>query len=212
MRQVLRICRHVAALLVVGLVSTHAFAQSTDVFKGFSGDSKAPIQVDAATLEVFEEGDQRISLFSGGVTVRRGDTTMKAATMKLYSDKSGSENGFTRIEANGTVYVNSGNQTVTGSDAVVDNKAKTITLTGNVVLSRGKDVVTGQRLVINMATGSAKVDPQTGGRVQVLITPNDKKSGGGDSQPDTGGSKPASGGSKPAAAASTPDAAANKPN
>ena len=211
MRPVLRICRHVAALLVVGLVPAHALAQSTDVFKGFSGNSKSPIQVDAATLEVYEQDTQRVSVFSGGVTVRRGDTTMKAATIKLYSDKNGGENGFTRIEASGTVYVNSGNQTATGSDAVVDNKAKTITLTGNVVLSRGKDVVTGQRLVINMDTGSARVDPQTGGRVQVLITPNDKKSGG-DSQPDSGGTKPASGGSKPAAAASTPNAAANKPN
>jgi len=188
MKRMLRIFGSAAALVVAAFVSTHAFAQSTDVFMGFSSDSKAPIQVDAATLEVFEEGDQRISLFTGGVTVHRGDTTMKAATIKLYSDKKEDQNGFTRMEASGTVYVNSGNQTATGSNAVVDNKAQTITLTGDVVLSRGKDVVTGARLVIDMATGRARVDPEQGKRVNILITPNAKKSGAdqnspGDNQP-----------------------------
>ena len=68
---------------------------------------------------------------------------MKAATIKLHSDKDGKDpNGFTLMEATGTVYVNSGNQTVTGTQAVVDNKAQTITLTGNVVLSQGKNVIT----------------------------------------------------------------------
>ncbi len=196
MRQVLRICRHVAALLVVALVSTHAFAQSTDVFKGFSGDSKSPIQVDAASLEVYEEGDQRISLFTGGVTVRRGDTTMKAATIKLYSDKKDDQSGFTRMEASGTVYVNSGNQTATGSNAVVDNKAKTITLTGDVVLSRDKDVVTGARLVIDMATGRARVDPKQGEPVKILITPNAKKKGANANAP---------GGTTPGAAQKSPN-------
>jgi len=177
MKGMLGVSGRVAALIVAALVSTHAFGQSTDVFMGFSSDSKSPIQVDAATLEVFEEGDQRISLFSGGVTVHRGDTTMKAATIKLYSDKKDDQNGFTRMEANGTVYVNSGNQTATGSSAVVDNKAQTITLTGDVVLSRGKDVVTGAKLVIDMATGRARVDPEQGKRVNILITPNAKKPG-----------------------------------
>jgi len=56
------------------------------------------------------------------------------------------------------------------------------------VLSRGKDVVTGARLVIDMATGRARVDPEQGKRVNILITPNAKKSGAdqnspGDNQP-----------------------------
>jgi lipopolysaccharide export system protein LptA len=181
-----RICRRAAALIVVALVSTPAFAQSTDVFMGFSSDSKAPIQVDAATLEVFEQDNQRISLFTGGVTVHRGDTTMKAATIKLYSDKGGDQNGFTRMEASGTVYVNSGNQTATGSNAVVDNKAQTITMTGNVVLSKGEDVVTGARLVIDMATGRARVDPMPGKRVNILISPNAKNSDATDKTPGAG--------------------------
>lgn len=177
MKVMLRMRRWAGLLVAAALLAGPAAAQSTDVFKGFSGKSDAPIQVDATTLEVYEEGDQRISVFTGGVTVVRGNTTMKAASIKLYSDKDGGGEAFTRMEASGTVYVNSGEQTVTGSRALVDNKAQTITLTGNVVLSRGKDVVSGERLVVDMATGRARVEETPGKAVRIMITPNTKKSG-----------------------------------
>ncbi len=165
------------AFAAMMLLALPAAGQSTDIFKGFSSKSKAPIEVDAETLEIFEEGSQRIATFAGGVTVRRGNTTMKATTIKLYSDKdSDDNNAFTRMEASGTVYVNSGNQTVTGSRAVVDNKAQTITLAGNVVLSQGKNVIVGERLVINMATGRARVEQTEGKRIQGVFNPNVAKS------------------------------------
>ena len=149
-----------------------ARAQSTDIFSGFSGKSGAPIEVDAETLEITEEGDQRISIFDGGVTVTRGNTTMKAVTIKLYTaKKSGDSTAFTRMEASGgKVYVNSGNQTVTGNSAIVDNLKQTITLDGDVVLSQGKNVIVAERLVIDMATGKAKVDVP-GGRIKGVFSP-----------------------------------------
>lgn len=167
-----------------------AHAQSTDLFTGFSKKGNGPIEVDAQTLEIVEEGDQRISTFSGGVTVRRGDTTMKAAQIKLFSSKdseAADQNGFNRMEATGTVYVNSGKQTITGTQAVVDNKAQTIVLSGNVVLSQGKDVLAADRLVIDMATGKARVEQAPGKSIRMVITPDVKKNkdGGGE-----GGSEP----------------------
>ncbi len=164
-----------------------AHAQSTDLFTGFSKKGDGPIEVDAKTLEIVEEDDQRISTFSGGVTVRRGDTTMKAAQIKLFSSKdseAGDQSGFNRMEATGTVYVNSGKQTVTGSQAVVDNKAQTIVLSGNVVLSQGKDVLAADRLVIDMATGNARVEQTPGKTIRMVITPDVKKNKAGDGQGD----------------------------
>lgn len=161
----------------MAFIAAPAAAQSTDVFKGFSASSKAPIEVDAETLEITEEENERISTFAGGVTVRRGNTTMKAGTIKLYSAKDGGDsNAFNRMEATGTVYVNSGNQTVTGSRAVVDNNAQTITLVGNVVLSQGKNVIAGERLIINMATGMARVEQKPGERIQGVFNPGAVKS------------------------------------
>lgn len=168
----------VAAAIMVGLASPAAAAGADDLFKGFSGKSKDPIHVDAEALEIEEQGDTRISVFSGGVTVTRGDTTLKAATIKLYSDKKSSatnKNGFTRIEATGTVYVNSKDQTVTGKTAVVDNKAQTITLSGDVVLTQGDNIITGDRLIIDMETGKARVEQTPGKRIQGVFSADDAK-------------------------------------
>jgi lipopolysaccharide export system protein LptA len=179
----------VPAVLAAALCSAlPAHAQSTDLFTGFSQKGGGPIEVDAKTLEIVEEGEQRISTFSGGVTVRRGDTTMKAAQIKLFSNKGADatdQSGFTRMEATGTVYVNSGKQTVTGNQAVVDNKAQTIVLSGNVVLSQGKDVLAADRLVIDMATGNARVEQTPGKSIRMVITPDVKKDKDADAAPAT---------------------------
>ena len=172
--------------------SLPALAQQTDLFSGFGAKGKGPIEVDAKTLEILEEGEQRISIFSGGVTVRRGNTTMKAAQIKLFSKKESEatdQSGFTRMEATGTVYVNSGKQTITGSQAIVDNKAETITLSGNVVLSQGKDVLAADRLVIDMATGRATVEQVPGKSIRMVITPDVKKKK--DGKGDEAGTAPA---------------------
>ncbi|HET7717374.1 MAG TPA: LptA/OstA family protein [Bauldia sp.] len=167
--------------LVAAISAAPALAQKTDLFSGFGAKGNGPIEVDAKTLEILEEGNQRISIFSGGVTVRRGNTTMKAAQIKIFSNKDSDaidQSGFTRMEATGTVYVNSGKQTVTGSQAVVDNKAETIVLSGNVVLSQGKDVLAADRLVIDMATGRARVEQVPGKSIRMVITPDLKKKDG----------------------------------
>ncbi len=187
-----RLVRVVGCLALVGFLTVPAAAQSTDIFKGFSSKSNGPIKVDAETLEIVEQGDERISTFAGGVTVIRGNTTMKAATIKLHSDKDGKDpNGFTLMEATGTVYVNSGNQTVTGTRAVVDNKAQTITLVGNVILSQGKNVIRGERLVIDMATGRARVEQTPGKRIQGVFSPDGlKKSADDAAKPKAGDAAP----------------------
>ena len=45
------------------------------------------------------------------------------------------------------------------------------TLTGNVVLTRGKDVATGDKLVVDLRTGRAKIDQAPGKPIRVTISP-----------------------------------------
>jgi lipopolysaccharide export system protein LptA len=59
------------ALAVALFAALPAHAQTTDLFSGFSKKGNGPIEVDAQTLEIVEDGDERISTFSGGVTVGR---------------------------------------------------------------------------------------------------------------------------------------------
>jgi lipopolysaccharide export system protein LptA len=163
--------RIVAALAVLTLATGARADTTSDIFAGFQSKSKDPIQVDAQALEVHEDNGQRVSVFSGGVTVTRGNTTMKAGTISLYSGTQGATaSSFTRIEANGKIVVTSGNQSVTGSSAVVDMKTNTITVSGGVVLSQGENVITGSRLVVNMSTGTARVEQDPGKQIRGVFS------------------------------------------
>lgn len=180
-------------LLWSPLAAGGAFAQATgEMFKGFQSDESGPVNVEADQLDVSQKDGQRISTFSGNVTVTRGDSILKAGKIAIYSsdEKVGAAAGakpatkasaataglpgagnFTRIEASGKVYVNSGDQTATGDNAVVDMVAQTVTLLGNVVLSQGPNVITGDRLVWDMETGKARIDQKAGSRIRGVFTP-----------------------------------------
>jgi hypothetical protein len=56
-------------------------------------------------------------------------------------------------------------QNASGDLGVYDTKTKTITLTGNVVVSQGMNVVRGERVVVNTATGDARVESGVGRRL-----------------------------------------------
>lgn len=162
-----------ALAIVAAFAAAPARADSTaDIFAGFQAKSNDPVQVDAASLEVYEENKLRVSVFSGGVVVKRGNTVLKAGTIKLFSPSEGATpEAFTRIEASGKISVSSGDQTVTGGSAVVDMKASTITVAGGVVLSQGSNVISGSRLVVNLKTGRARVEQDAGKQIRGVFSP-----------------------------------------
>jgi lipopolysaccharide export system protein LptA len=84
-----------------------------------------------------------------------------------------------RIEARGGVTVVSKDQNASGDLGVYDLKKKTVTLTGNVVVTQGKNVLHGDRVVVDTVTGNAHVE--SGGtsqnRVRALILPNKNENG-----------------------------------
>jgi len=163
-----------AAIVIAAVLAGAASAQTSDLFNGFQKNSKDPVQIDAASLEIAEEGKQRISEFSGNVIVRRGDTVLRAKTIKVFSDLSDNRpknQAFSRIEASGGVEVTSGEQKVTGAKVVVDMGKQTITMTGNVVMSQGANVITGERLVIDLVSGRARVEQEAGKPIRGVFTP-----------------------------------------
>jgi lipopolysaccharide export system protein LptA len=85
-------------------------------------------------------------------------------------------------------------QVVTGDAAIFDTKTNLITMTGGVVLTQCKNVLRGDRLLVDMATGVSRVESDSG-RVQALLP----QGGGGDcgpSKPGGGSPLPALGGNK----------------
>ncbi len=151
-----------------------ASAQTAELFTGFQAQSNDPIQIDAASLEISEEGKNRISEFAGNVVVKRGDTVLRASKIRVFSPMGGNKpkgQSFSRIEASGNVEVKSGAQTVTGSQVVVDMGKQTITMSGGVVLSQGSNVITGDRLVVDLATGKARVEQEAGKPIRGVFSP-----------------------------------------
>jgi lipopolysaccharide export system protein LptA len=131
------------------------------------------------------------------VVAVQGDSTIRCSTMTVHykrgkekgSDKAAEkpaekppegearatpENGIQKVECAGPVTVVQKDQVATGDSAVFDQAAKRIVLTGNVVLSQCQNVTRGSRLVYDMNTGRANMDPVAGGRVSAMFVPGEK--------------------------------------
>jgi lipopolysaccharide export system protein LptA len=185
-------------LALAGFAAPATADPASAMFTGFQSNSKEPIKVDAGALEIADDGKQRISKFTGGVTIRRGDTTLKAATISLIQDlpakpagekaapdgqpetvaatkpapKARGTQSFSRIEASGKVVVSSGAQSATGDKAVFNAAANTVVLAGNVVLRQGESHITGDKLTIDLKSGVARME-QTGGRIKGEFLPSE---------------------------------------
>lgn len=78
---------------------------------------------------------------------------------------------LTRVEASGSVYFVTPEQTIRGDRAVYTPANDTIVLTGDVILTQGENVITGSRLVYNTRTESAQMEGGSNGRVQGVFYP-----------------------------------------
>lgn len=182
---------------------------------GLGGSGKEPIKIDADRLDVFDRESKAV--FAGNVVAVQGDSTIKCSTMTVhYQRREGAkgeakgearpepaavapagDGAIRQVECAGPVTVSAKDQVATGDHAVFDRVANRVVLTGNVVLSQCQNVTRGSRLVYDMNTGRANMDPTAGGRVSAMFVP-----GGRDDAPGkaAGCQQPAqaSGGSKAA--------------
>jgi lipopolysaccharide export system protein LptA len=161
------------ALAFVISLSAQAVAQEFGAaFAGFDTGSDEPIKIEADRLEVRDP--DKLAIYSGNVQVRQGDSLLKAPELRVFYTGEPTESGapgsqVSRIEAGPAVTVTSGDQSATGSSMVLDMGQEVITMSGNVVLTQGPNVVRGERLIVNLQTKQGRME---GGRVQTLITPS----------------------------------------
>ena len=149
-----------------------------NALQGFSQNRDQPVQIEAASLEVRDK--DKVATFSGNVHVIQGDTDLRSKTLVVYYEEDnpkagaikaaqpgpGGSSQIKRLEASGSVLVTQKDQTATGDKGVFDMRTNTITLTGNVVISQGQNVLRGERLIVDRATGVSRME---GGRVQGIF-------------------------------------------
>jgi lipopolysaccharide export system protein LptA len=151
-----------------------------NALQGFSQNRDQPVKIQAATLEVRDK--DKIATFSGDVRVLQGDTEMRCKWLTVHYDEDAGGKGLKaadpgpagqqqirRIEAKGGVIVTQKDQIAQGDTGIFDMRANTVTLVGNVMVTRAQDVVRGRRLVVDLTTGTSKIDGaealfQQGGR------------------------------------------------
>ena len=191
-------CACWAAFALAVIVAGDAGAQSAvqgvpNAMQGFSQNRDQPIQIEAASLEMRDK--KKEATFSGNVKVVQGDTTMTSKTLVVFYDSTpapsaapaanakaaaksapiqsatpgpGGSSSIRRLEAKGSVVVTQKDQVVTGETAVFDTKTNLVTMLGGVVLTQGKNVLRGDRLMVDMTTGVSRVESDSG-RVQGLF-------------------------------------------
>jgi lipopolysaccharide export system protein LptA len=190
-----RIFTAAAAALLGVLAATDAPAQKNpgpqnqglpNALQGFSQNRDQPVKIQSDGLVVRDK--DKMATFTGNVHVTQGDTEMRSKVLVVYyldSSKpgpapattmktaqpgappgSGEQQQIKRIEATGGVLVTQKDQNAAGDNGTFDMQSNTVTLNGNVVVTRGKDVVRGQRLVVDLNTGVSRID---GGRVDALF-------------------------------------------
>jgi lipopolysaccharide export system protein LptA len=169
-----------------------------NALQGFSQNRDQPVHIEAATLEVRDKEKQ--ATFSGNVRVTQGDTGLRCKSLVVFYDQGGeNDTGSTmktatpgpggqqkikKLEARGSVVVTQKEQTATGDLGLFDMKTNTVTLSGNVVMTQGQNVLRGERLVVDLTNGVSRVESGKNGqgRVQGLFMPGsagpDLKPGG----------------------------------
>ena len=195
-----------AMLVVAGETSAQSAVSGVpNAMQGFSQNRDQPIQIEAASLEMRDK--KKEATFSGNVKVVQGDTTMTSKVLVVFyesgqnaapaanakaSAKSapassapmqsaapgpGGASSIKRLEAKGNVVVTQKDQVVTGESAVFDTKTNLITMLGGVVLTQGKNVLRGDRLLVDMTTGVSRVESENG-RVQGLFQSSNQNGSG----------------------------------
>jgi lipopolysaccharide export system protein LptA len=185
--------RSLLAAAVLGLAAAFgplgpAFGQENNGLAGH--DSRQPIEITSDTLTV--EQPKQLATFTGNVDAVQGDMKLRADRLLVHYARNGgngqaggggnqtggadpANNSIRMIEAFGRVVITSPAESAQGSQGVYDVVAGTMQLTGNVILTRGENVIRGDRLDMDLNTGLSKV---SGGkkseRVRALFAPENK--------------------------------------
>ena len=186
-----------AALAVPGVATAQPKVASApaankgppNALQGFSQNRDQPVHIEAATLEVRDK--DKVATFSGDVKVQQGDTGLRCKSLVVFYEQDnkdgtpapntmpaadagpGGQQRIKRLEAKGGVVVTQKEQTATGELGIFDMKTNTVTLSGNVIMTQGKNILRGDKLIVDLTSGVSKVESSknANGRVQMLLQP-----------------------------------------
>lgn len=157
------LCAAFAALAL--MLPFSAVGQSVSF--GQRADVKAPVEVTADSLSVDQASG--LATFTGNVVIGQG-------AMRLAADKvtvtyaQGGQNRISALQATGNVTLVNGPDAAEAARADYNVDSGNVILTGDVVLTQGQNVLSGETVEVNLATGTANV----AGRVRSVFQPESR--------------------------------------
>lgn len=154
-----------ATVVVALLAITSGLAQAQQAqFGGMRADISAPVELAADAMSVNQADGTAV--LTGNVVIGQGEMRLSADRVRiLYAE--GAQNRIEELHAEGAVTLVSGEDAAEASEAIYDVVAGQVTLIGDVVLAQRGNVLSGERMTVDLATGAAEVQ----GRVRSILQP-----------------------------------------
>ncbi len=149
-----------AVLFALLTLPAAAWAQNV-ALGGFSADPSAPVEVTSETLTVDQATGA--ATFTGGVVIGQGDLRLQASAVEVRYDEASGE--IARLLASGGVTLATPTEAAEAQDADYDLTGQTLTLTGEVLLTQGGSAISADRMVVDLASGTAQMD----GNVRTIL-------------------------------------------
>jgi lipopolysaccharide export system protein LptA len=122
-----------------------------------------PVEVTAENLSV-NQADGTAN-FSGNVLVKQGEMRLSAAAIRVEYSADGKE--INRLHASGGVLLVNATDAAQAAEAVYTIASGEVVMTGNVLMTQGQTAIKGQRLVIDLKSGTGRME----GGVTTTFTP-----------------------------------------
>jgi lipopolysaccharide export system protein LptA len=164
--------RHAVGAMLVALALAGAGGAYAQI-----ANSDEPVEVTADRVEALRSDGRAV--YSGNVNATQGITQIKSDTLTIVCARPAgrgqpADNACGEIEqmiAEGNVFYTTPEEKIRGDRAEYDYRSDTITITGDVIMSRGDEgVIRGTRLIYDVAAGRATVTAG-GTKVQSIFIP-----------------------------------------
>ena len=147
-------------LAAIGVVLAMSFGAAHAQF--LEASSEEPLDITSDRLESEED----VATWTGDVQVVQGPAVLTTDKLVITQSEDG---GINEIRAIGNVRYSNGEETIAGEQALYIETDRTLTMTGDVIVTQGKQIMRGGELTYWVDTGKIRFTAPEGRRVRGIF-------------------------------------------
>lgn len=151
---------------LIAIAATVAMAQGTSINLGsLEHDTSLPVEVSSNSLSIANENGRAV--FDGDVVVIQGPMRLGAGRIEIDYGQAvdGGTTDIREMHATGGVTYTNGTDAAESREAIYSPEEGALVMTGDVILTQGPGVISGDRLVVDLAAGTGVME----GRVRTVF-------------------------------------------